>query len=455
MITNQEYEELFLIARKMVRFVNLLTEKADCNSELYKYMESIGCEFSNNRTLKGFVQLFIEEDILNCYFYLNYQQTYHQESFILFNTMVYSFNYGNIPWAYDEYLNIEYTNRDYFNEVFDIVKRTMESTLFPIFFIILSKVESTKADEYISILQKIAITLSKNQPRKKKRIDERIDILLSNPKLFICSNDENIESQQIENEENETIVNNIGYFNNEHCSMELLKDKFFNGINFEIIKEVYREGYSNPFTLIFRITNYNDNKKKIGVKMKYISIDYGLKDGVLWDFGHIERFLQDNSFVDVEVSFGDIKKARDGDRIELLVNDGKFASLRLVRERNQWMIVESVERSTFNRELKSKIEHFEAIEEQYGITLQQFSVKAEDENSMKLFCELLALNGELPKEDFTINLAIYDNNNDIVYTDSESKYAEDFKGFEVLTFDRIRLDITVDEISKIRIYPTR
>ena len=54
-----------------------------------------------------------------------------------------------------------------------------------------------------------------------------------------------------------------------------------------------------------------------------------------------------------------------------------------------------------------------------------------------------------------ILLSIYDSNNEIVYTDSESKYAEEFKGFEVLTFDYIKLDITIDEISKIRIYPTR
>ena len=157
----------------------------------------------------------------------------------------------------------------------------------------------------------------------------------------------------------------------------------------------------------------------------------------------------------MNVGLDDITGAYNGDRIELIVNDGKFATLRLLRERGQWTIVESIERSTYNRDLKSKIEHFEAIEEQFGITLQNFSVKVEDENSLKLFCEVLAINGEIPENDFTINIAIYDNNNDIVYTDSETKYAEEFKGFEVLTFDYIKLDITVDEISKIRIYPTR
>lgn len=234
--------------------------------------------------------------------------------------------------------------------------------------------------------------------------------------------------------------------------MELLKDKLFNGISLEILKEEYIGGLSSfPFRLYLRISNKNDHKKKIEIDIKYISTKYGLKTRG----GLFGKFIPDNSFVDLDIGFEDITAAFDGDRIELDLNEGKFASLRLLRERDQWTIVDSIERSTYNKELKSKIEHFEAIEEQFDITLQNFSVRVDDENSMNVFCEILALNGEMPENDFTINIAIYDNNNDIVYTDYESKYADDFKGFEVLTFDRIRLDITVDEISKIRIYPTR
>lgn len=231
--------------------------------------------------------------------------------------------------------------------------------------------------------------------------------------------------------------------------MELLKDKSFNGISFEIIKEEFLEGYSCPFRLLLRVTNFTDHKKKIDVRMNYISIKYGLKKD--W----AQEFIPNNSFSDLRFLYDDITAAYDGDRIEMEINDGKFASLRLIRERDNWMVVESIERSTYNKELKSKIEHFESIDEQFGIILQNFSVKVEDENSLKVFCEVLALNGEIPDNDFTINIAIYDNNNDIVYTDYESRYAEEFKGFEVLTFDSIRLEITVDEISKIRIYPTR
>ena len=231
--------------------------------------------------------------------------------------------------------------------------------------------------------------------------------------------------------------------------MELLKDKSFNGISFEIIKEEFLEGYPSPFRLFLRVTNFTDHKKKIDVRMNYISIKYGLKKD--W----AQEFIPNNSFSDLRFLYDDITAAYDGDRIEMEINDGKFASLRLIRERDNWMVVESIERSTYNKELKSKIEHFESIDEQFGIILQNFSVKVEDENSLKVFCEVLALNGEIPDNDFTINIAIYDNNNDIVYTDYESRYAEEFKGFEVLTFDSIRLEITVDEISKIRIYPTR
>ena len=458
MVTNEEYEELYLLARKMVRFVNLLTNKADCNSELYKYLESIGYEFNNDRTLKGFVQLFIEYDILNCYFFLGYQQKYNRELYILLDMVAYGFHIQDVPWSYNEFQNVYWQYGDYFCEIFDIKKNHLKSMDFPTLYIYLNEVDDTKAYEYVRLLQMIANVLSKNQDGISNEKDPRIDILLTDPQAFLHSEDDINESQHIEDNRE---IQHIEEEGNEHntdnnfLNMNLLKNKLFNGVSFEILKEAYREGYSNPFTLQLRISNFNDKKKKIGVKMKYISKEYGLKDGSLWDFGNNERFLEDNSFVDVDVSFADIRKAKDGDRIEMVVNEGKFATLRLIREKGQWSIVESIERNTYSRQLKSKIEHFEAIDEQFGITLQNFSVKVEDENSLKVFCEVLALNGEIPKNDFTINIAIYDNNNEIVYTDSESKYAEEFKGFEVLTFDYIKLDITVDEISKIRIYPTR
>lgn len=454
MVTNEEYEELYLLARKMVRFVNLLTNKADYNSELYKYLESIGYEFNNNRTLKGFVQLFIENDILNCYFFLGYQQIYNRELYILLDMVEYGFHIQDVPWSYNEFQNLYWQYGNFFCEVFDIKKNHLNSTDFPVLYIYLSEVGDTRADEYVCLLQMIANVLSKDQDGLSNKKDPRIDVLLTYPQAFLHSEDDINESNQIEDHNDDQQIEeerNGHNTDNNSGNMNLLKDKLINGVSFEITKEEYVGGNIFPFELHLRISNYNDHKKKIKVDIKYISEKHGLKTRG----GIFGEFIPDNSFVDLNVGLDDITGACNGDRMELIVNDGKFATLRLLRERGQWTIVESIERSTYNRDLKSKIEHFEAIEEQFGIILQNFSIKVEDENSLKLFCEVLALNGEIPENDFTINIAIYDSNNEIVYTDSESKYAEEFKGFEVLTFDYIKLDITIDEISKIRIYPTR
>ncbi|WP_024990193.1 hypothetical protein [Segatella albensis] len=237
--------------------------------------------------------------------------------------------------------------------------------------------------------------------------------------------------------------------------MELLKDKLFNGISLEIINDGYIKSDSY-YSIIIKVTNHNDKKKKVQLEARYVSVEEGLLD----TYGNIDmlgsgRFLQPQSFVNVAMDYKELKSLHDKDRIELDINEGTIASLLLIREHGQWWIAESKERSTYNRNIKSKIEHFEAIEEQFGITLQNFSVKVEDENSLKLFCEVLALNGEVPQKGFNVEVAIYDSDNSIIYQTSISKYDGDFKGFDVFNFGTIRLDIPVDEISKIRFYPTR
>ena len=74
-----------------------------------------------------------------------------------------------------------------------------------------------------------------------------------------------------------------------------------------------------------------------------------------------------------------------------------------------------------------------------------------DETSFKLFCEVLALNGEVVNQSFGVEVAVYDSDDNIVY--HTSLHSSDFKGFEVYNFGTINLDIPVDEVSKIRIYP--
>lgn len=467
MVTNEEYEELYLLARKMVRFVNLLTNKADCNSELYKYLESIGYEFNNDRTLKGFVQLFIEYDILNCYFFLGYQQIYNRELYILLDMIEYGFHIQDVPWSYKDFQNLYWQYGDYFSEIFDIKKNHLNSTDFPALYIYLSEVGDTRADEYVSLLQKIVTTLSINNHGTSYNEDSRIRVLLSNPQLFLNTHD----NKELEQMNNETDVENNA---EQLCDMEQLKDKRYFGISFSILGEEYIDD-NNGLAIILRVKNHNSMKKEISLDVNYISTEVGVKRGFqagafFRGVGVCSSSLPSNAFIDLYVCFGaDIIEANDGDRLELIVNYG-VTNILLLRQKGQWGIIEEtepnivinhMEKSTeqtdphiVSNNLKKRIEHFEAIDEQFGITLQNFSVKVEDKNSLKLFCEVIALNGEVPKEGFNVEVAIYDSDNSIIYQTSISKYDGDFKGFEVFNFG-IRLDIPVEEISKIRIYPTR
>lgn len=245
--------------------------------------------------------------------------------------------------------------------------------------------------------------------------------------------------------------------------MELLKNVQFRGISFDIIQEVMKNG---NLYLIMRMINHNDKKKKLSLEMNYISKSHGLMKCYIFtlNFGISSgSFLQPNSFVDLEIKLNsdNIRYTEDSDRIEFEVNEGKIASLLLQKQDGQWFIAENNEKyngydlSYLNKELKERIEHFEAIEEKFGLMLQNFSVQVINENTLKLFCEVLALNGEVSDEGFNIEVAIYDNENNIHCLKSISKYDGDFKGFEVFGFSEITLDIPVVEIGKIRFYPTR
>lgn len=259
MITNQEYEELYLLARKMIRFVNLLTNRFIHNSEMYKYLETVGCDFRNNRSLKGYFHLFVEEDILNCYFFLGYQQIYKRELFILLDMIEYGFHIQEVPWSYNEFQNLYGQYSDYFCEIFDIKKNILKSTDFPALYIYLSEVGDTRANEYVSLLQKVANILSRNQNEISNEKDPRIDVLFTYPHAFLYSQDNNNESQQIDdNRDIQQIEEDNNGFNtdNNFRTMNSLKDKSFNGISFEIIREEYHEGYSSPFWLFLRVMNF-------------------------------------------------------------------------------------------------------------------------------------------------------------------------------------------------------
>ncbi len=240
--------------------------------------------------------------------------------------------------------------------------------------------------------------------------------------------------------------------------MELLKDKEFKGLFFEILKVEKDNWHDEYMYVIVRASNHNDKKKKIALDVHYISSKKGLQDGMVFtrNFGS-GRYLQPNSFVDIRVRFdydGCINP-ENGDRIELIINDGRIAELLLVRNCDQWYIVEEKSNRINNQELKQKIEHFETVEERFGVSLQKFSVKTVNDNSLILYCEAIALSEDVLDVGYSVEVAIYDTDYNIVDRYEKTKSPWEFKGFEVIEFDINNLEISVEEIGRIVFYITR
>lgn len=242
--------------------------------------------------------------------------------------------------------------------------------------------------------------------------------------------------------------------------MDSLKERMFSGISFDILGEEFIDD-SNGLAVLLRMKNNNSKKREISLDINYVSVEVGVKRGfqafAMFRGVGVGLFnLQSNAFIDLDVCFGpDVVEAEDGDRIELIVDNCKTAYILLLRENGKWLVLEEKEPVAVSRNLKKIIEQFEGIEEKCGLSLQNFSVKVEDEYHLKIFCEVLALNGEVPDKGFQITLVLYDKEDNIIYQDYVSKYDGEFKGFDVISFNSIRLDIPVEEIGKIRIYPTK
>lgn len=261
--------------------------------------------------------------------------------------------------------------------------------------------------------------------------------------------------------------------------MEIQKEFDFKGLRLELLQaDIDKEDFPRErFRAILRIKNVSETKKKISIKedsTKYISIKYGLEYAyqiIPYQFARSDgEFITPDSFVDIKIRFDVVKESYSGDRMEIELRD--LATIPLFYLDNQWywstneieyfgsqselrQEITREEKKLLKKQLKSRIEHFESIDEKFGLSLQNFSFEITNWNTLQIFCEVLTLNGETPKEDFNVELAIYDSDNDIVRLENISKNGDDFKGFEVFGFGPIELDFPIDEISKIRIYPTR
>lgn len=106
-------------------------------------------------------------------------------------------------------------------------------------------------------------------------------------------------------------------------------------------------------------------------------------------------------------------------------------------------------------DLTSKIERVEAFEERVGVRFQGMSafLDADDDYiSLRVHGEIHASSGAELSDDVSVVIAVYDQSDRVVGTDTSYYYSESFFGFEAFSET---LSLSIRNISKIRIYPKK
>lgn len=108
-----------------------------------------------------------------------------------------------------------------------------------------------------------------------------------------------------------------------------------------------------------------------------------------------------------------------------------------------------------NVDVTTKIELLKTSEERLGVTLGSLSAFVEEiESSYHLSVrgELNTKNGATLKSDIELIAAAYDSFGRVIGTSSHTYYLDDFFSLEIF---EIFIDLPLNEISKIRLYPKR
>lgn len=232
--------------------------------------------------------------------------------------------------------------------------------------------------------------------------------------------------------------------------MQKINDFTMGNISFEITAEKHN-------CIVVKLLN---NGKRIHTTLfgsRYISISQGVLqiDRITpsdLEYESLGQDIPEGSFLNIEMFF-EFKNIQDGDRIELKLQN--IGEVTIIRNCNEWYIYDYCEKSQLEDKINSVIEHFEAIEEKFGITLQNFSVVIKGEKEIDLFCEVLSLSEKAPYYSFAIEVGIYDKMNKIICSGSIRKEKSDFMGFEVFSYAPIYLPKPITEIGRIVFYPTK
>lgn len=246
------------------------------------------------------------------------------------------------------------------------------------------------------------------------------------------------------------------------------KDIEADGLYFEVTEEgVPRRG--NAHCVLMKILNKTDKFKVIKLpKPILISIKNETKQSAWCVPVEIEFSpgcrIDSKSFTTISIEFNNdvCDKFYDGDKLQLNINN--VCNLYIERSESEWFFV-GIEKRQIVRTLSPEdylletVECFESLEESIGISIQNVSINIKKNNIQSsvidLFFEVLAIDDKCKETGFAIEYGIYDKNNKIRKFSNIKRYSGDFIGFEIFAFQNIELPMSLKDIGKIRIYPTK
>lgn len=226
------------------------------------------------------------------------------------------------------------------------------------------------------------------------------------------------------------------------------------------------ESYVGNIGVKFKITNLSGEDQKVYLKdTRFNSTLKGIvgigSPDIHLDFQYFT--ISAYSFVTELIYFRDVDKVVEGDVIELVINNCWEIKLRYTKldAAYKWLVMESVNNnpmelrhnSDVEKNLIDSIEHFEAMEEKLGVTLQNFSVCVIGKSHLDLFYEMLITGEGVSARCFALQVVIYDKLGKIRYTTEENVFSDSFLGFKVMSHPDICLDMPLTDIGKIRIVP--
>ncbi len=235
-----------------------------------------------------------------------------------------------------------------------------------------------------------------------------------------------------------------------------LNNKFeFYGIVFSIdnVEPATMVGGINAYIIYLKIANKTVGQETISLTdITYITQSSEQINLDIWLTGYMikEANIRQGAYQQAGLVFysSKLKEINDGDRLCLTAClFSKKLTICFIKNGDYWEIEETQTKIILTaKQLTEKVERFETFEEKCNVEIKNISFV--QRNGITCYVEVIST-GAQSRDDVHIEAILYDTEGDIII--KKCRYMK-FEGFGVFEFTFF--DIDINNISKIRIYPT-